>query len=148
MKCPIENVFCEKHGFVHGKEAEELRAGIEIIQQEEYWDVDVQATDVFDALRKLLDRVDARDSLAWREEEATPKACEYFAIKGPRCDFQKCEAPPVWVCRCRRCVSEPEESEHFFSCASPEHLEVVEAAHRRIRGRICAWLPFTPKEAK
>lgn len=63
---------CEKHaGAVHGQEAEELRAGVEQILRNT---ADVQpeeAPDVLASLRKslvfLLDRIDARDSLAFRE---------------------------------------------------------------------------------
>lgn len=53
---------CERHAHqVHGAEAEELRAGIERI-------VDIDDVDDWrHALRELLDRVDARDSLSYRE---------------------------------------------------------------------------------
>ena len=66
MNCPIRNVSCPEHGFIHGKEAEELREGIESILQsrDEYT---AGAEDILEDLRMLLDRVDARDSLAWRE---------------------------------------------------------------------------------
>lgn len=59
LGCPIAQRFCPEHNFWHGAEAEELRAGIEhIIHQ---GNVDVSD------LQRLLDRVDARDSLAYRE---------------------------------------------------------------------------------
>jgi hypothetical protein len=65
----IEKQGCAVHdGSIHGREAEELRSGIEkiIIAGETSAD-DEQATDVYDALITLLDRVDARDSLAFSE---------------------------------------------------------------------------------
>ncbi len=72
MKCPIRNVYCDEHDFVHGREAEELRSGVEnLIRNSNGGKVSTRA------LQRLLDRVDARDSLAWREasddgkEEAT-----------------------------------------------------------------------------
>jgi hypothetical protein len=63
---------CERHGgAVHGREAEELRAGVEQIL---FNTTDVLPADeesVLASLRKalifLLDRIDARDSLAFRE---------------------------------------------------------------------------------
>lgn len=63
---------CELHGgAVHGKEAEELRGGVERILRSMS---DVPASDEFHALREarkalilLLDRIDARDSLAFLE---------------------------------------------------------------------------------
>lgn len=63
-KCTVYRQYCSTHNFVHGAEAEELRSGIEkLIEQE------VLRTDEGwrDALQRLLDRVDARDSLAWLE---------------------------------------------------------------------------------
>lgn len=69
--CTI-GVPCDRHGgVVHGQEAEELRAGVEQILRNT---ASVQREDeesVLAAVRKslifLLDRVDARDSLAFRE---------------------------------------------------------------------------------
>jgi hypothetical protein len=64
MICPIRNQFCSEHGFVHGMEAEELRAGIESLLE-----TCPSADGAEDGLRaglvRLLDKVDARDSLAW-----------------------------------------------------------------------------------
>jgi len=68
---------CDRHGgAVHGQEAEELRAGVEqILGNTE----DVSAEYAEDVLRKmrkaltfLLDHVDARDSLAFREATDPP----------------------------------------------------------------------------
>ena len=62
---------CVKHGgAIHGQEAEELRAGVEQILKNTSDVDDVAAPDVLRSLRKslifLLDRIDARDSLAFR----------------------------------------------------------------------------------
>lgn len=69
----VIGIACERHGgAVHGREAEELRAGVErIIGQ------DFDAEDLRDDLRRMLDEVDARDSLAFLEatdglDEARP----------------------------------------------------------------------------
>jgi hypothetical protein len=63
---------CERHlGAVHGQEAEELRAGIEQILRNTADVREDEAAYVLPALRKsllfLLDHIDARDSLAFRE---------------------------------------------------------------------------------
>ena len=68
----VVGVRCDRHcGAVHGQEAEELRAGIEQILKNTSDVDDDEAPDVLRALRKslifLLDRIDARDSLAFRE---------------------------------------------------------------------------------
>ena len=61
-KCPILSTYCEVHDFTHGAEAEELRKGIEwVLQNTADYD------EMSEALNALLDRVDARDSLAWIE---------------------------------------------------------------------------------
>jgi len=56
-KCVIGE-YCSKHDFIHGAEAEELRSGIERL-------IDEGVTER--GLRRLLDEVDARDSLAYLE---------------------------------------------------------------------------------
>ena len=62
MKCPVYKAFCSEHGFAHGAEAEDLRKGIEGLLSD--------GTDVsFIDLQRLLDRVDARDSLAFQEAQ-------------------------------------------------------------------------------
>lgn len=63
---------CEKHGGeVHGREAEELRAGVEQILRNTADVHDDEALHVLRELRRslifLLDRIDARDSLAFLE---------------------------------------------------------------------------------
>jgi len=70
---------CDRHcGAVHGQEAEELRAGVEQILTNTSDVDDDDAPDVLRALRKslsfLLDRIDARDSLAFREATDPPDA--------------------------------------------------------------------------
>ncbi len=70
---------CGRHGgAVHGQEAEELRAGVEQILRDTADARDDEASFVLAELRRslvfLLDRVDARDSLSFREatdDEAT-----------------------------------------------------------------------------
>lgn len=61
-RCPLSTP-CVKHGYYHGAEAEELREGIEKI-------IEMAKPVRQDALRDLLDRVDARDSLAYLETRA------------------------------------------------------------------------------
>jgi len=84
-KCPILDGPCPEHLTHHGKEAEELRAGIEGIIEDHKPSVhDVVEThaeaawrDEIHAMRKelqeLLDKVDARDSLAFTEYEVKTK---------------------------------------------------------------------------
>lgn len=59
--CPVANVPCAVHGYIHGKEAEELRTSIEQLLAEN--EDRVSRHDLWD----LLDNVDARDSLAFVE---------------------------------------------------------------------------------
>lgn len=72
---PIEDNECRVHGFAeHGKEAEELRAGVESII-EEFDGVDFATVEtVCGVLRALLERVDARDSIAYLERRDARKA--------------------------------------------------------------------------
>ncbi|MBI4020713.1 MAG: hypothetical protein HY369_00555 [Candidatus Aenigmarchaeota archaeon] len=60
-KCLVYQRFCHEHNFTHGAEAEELRQGIERLIS----NAGIRVTT--SALQRLLDRVDARDSLAFRE---------------------------------------------------------------------------------
>ena len=59
-RCTVYATPCSVHDFIHGAEAEELREGIEKLMENE------DAVKVRQ-LRSLLDRVDARDSLAYLE---------------------------------------------------------------------------------
>lgn len=78
----VVGVRCARHyGAVHGQEAEELRAGVEQILRNTADVEDDAALDVLRSLRKslvfLLDHIDARDSLTFREaidlvQEAPP----------------------------------------------------------------------------
>jgi hypothetical protein len=68
---------CDRHGGeVHGKEAEELRAGVERSLSNTSEVLPEDAADVLAGLRKslifLLDRIDARDSIAFREATSPP----------------------------------------------------------------------------
>jgi hypothetical protein len=68
---------CEKHcDVIHGQEAQELRAGVEQILANTSVVEDDDAPDVLRSMRKslifLLDRVDARNSLAFREASDPP----------------------------------------------------------------------------
>lgn len=67
---------CDRHGgAVHGHEAEELRAGIEQIRRDHpAEDDDLDAHIIRAALRRLLDDIDARDSLAFLEKGTAPCA--------------------------------------------------------------------------
>ena len=58
-QCVI-GVYCQRHGWVHGQEAEELREHLEALS--------------LPAVNRVLDAVDARDSLAYLEatNEPTP----------------------------------------------------------------------------
>jgi len=77
MSCPIRGKCCREHGFAHGKEAEELRAGVErLITLADQVEIPVEYGSVLMSaeryvpvadLQELLDEVDARDSLAWLE---------------------------------------------------------------------------------
>lgn len=57
--CTLYSALCSRHDFVHGAEAEELRAGIEELIGE--------GGASMTALQLLVDKIDARDSLAYRE---------------------------------------------------------------------------------
>jgi hypothetical protein len=67
VECPVH------HYAKHGKEAEELRAGIQKIIKNGTND-DTQAVEVHDELSKLLDEVDACDSLAYLERRDERKS--------------------------------------------------------------------------
>jgi len=64
---------CPVHHFAkHGKEAEELRAGVQKLIADGT-NEDTQAVEVLDELSKLLDEVDAGDSLAYLERSDETK---------------------------------------------------------------------------
>lgn len=75
--CPVYAGYCSEHGFTHGAEAEELREGIErlIADAASNPDDGVRRVSTRD-LQRLLDEVDARDSLAFSE---SPKKCRKTA---------------------------------------------------------------------
>jgi len=66
--CRIDGKPCKAHDRVHGKEAEELRAGVEKLLKEA---IDDGICDLVDGLRYLLDHTYARDSLAYLEATDT-----------------------------------------------------------------------------
>jgi hypothetical protein len=74
-RCTVYGRPCAEHGFYHGAEAEELREGIENIVQDlptcgddlEGDEAQSALDDVRESLKRLVDTVDARDSLAYRE---------------------------------------------------------------------------------
>ena len=57
------------------------------------------------------------------------------------CDSPLCTGGPLFVCTCRRCLSEPDVLEKFHTCE--EHKETVAARHAEIRGpqNVVKWLP-------
>jgi hypothetical protein len=63
-ECPVHE------GSVHGQEAEELRVGVATIVGEQ----SENAAEILDDLQRLLDNVDARDSLAFLERKKERKA--------------------------------------------------------------------------
>lgn len=66
--CLVYSTACAEHGFFHGAEATELREGIEHILTRD----DMTRRELRTALSDLLDKVDARDSLARLEAQAPP----------------------------------------------------------------------------
>lgn len=74
-ECPIVaqcGSGCLVHGVVHGQEAERLRAGIEALLKREgqdrwAWEASLELAELRQGLRRLLDDVDAGDSLAHLE---------------------------------------------------------------------------------
>ncbi len=51
--------YCDEHKFVHGSEAEEFRSALELLLQKHLLGIPTYA------IRRLLDRIDAKDSLAY-----------------------------------------------------------------------------------
>lgn len=67
---PLRVLCLEHDGFTHGAEAEELRAGIEaVLADSELWEG--KKGRIGQALQRVLDSVDARDSLAFLELEGS-----------------------------------------------------------------------------
>jgi hypothetical protein len=69
VKCLVYDESCAEHGFIHGAEASELREGIEALLDQ---CGEMSHDDWTEALTSLLDRVDARDSLARLEAQVPP----------------------------------------------------------------------------
>lgn len=80
-RCPIRRRHCPEHHFVHGKEAEELRSGIEealdnhdsLVSEMSGDDARDTLTSLVECLRNLLGSVDARDSIAYVEKRSKRK---------------------------------------------------------------------------
>ncbi len=68
MKHCLTGEPCALHGFIHGAEADELREELEKLVARGK----VRTRDV----RRVLDRVDARDSVAWAEVRARIEASQ------------------------------------------------------------------------
>jgi hypothetical protein len=70
-RCEIGRECPRHYEQVHGGEAEELRSAFEELRdsynRKQGADANIDAGDVAHALTVILDRVDARDSLAWLE---------------------------------------------------------------------------------
>ena len=65
-KCYMLDQGCPVHGYIHGKEAEELREGLKKLLDTASGDADEMGVPVHE-LEDMLDRIDARDSVAWLE---------------------------------------------------------------------------------
>lgn len=95
---------CPVHGDAnHGGEAEELRKGIERILERSYDATrKVDGDDICLALQKLLDDVDARDSLAWLERHDEKHEQEAATLKARIAELESADAP-ITVCdKCLR----------------------------------------------
>ncbi len=74
--CPVHSDPCPVHGYVHGAEAEELRAGIDgliatrVLGGGAEEELEIMRSDLI----RLLDKVEARDSLAFLEKESPQDA--------------------------------------------------------------------------
>ena len=87
-RCTVYATPCSVHDFIHGAEAEELREGIEKLMENE------DAVKVRQ-LRSLLDRVDARDSLAYLESHEAQHG-ERRTVAGERpAGCQRCNGTKI-----------------------------------------------------
>lgn len=88
--CQVYRDMCPEHGYIHGQEAEELRQGVEKIiasLQPEMGDDD---SGIADDLRKLMDEVDARDSLAHLDaQQIDYEGMNVFEVIDEHRDFYK-----------------------------------------------------------
>jgi hypothetical protein len=96
QRCTIYETSCSDHGFAHGAEASELREGIEQIIKDHCGDDGTNesgaAEEVCDELQLLLEKVDARDSVArleiqvgdtsWSTEPLPCITCGRVHVKG------------------------------------------------------------------
>lgn len=71
-KCYMLDQGCPVHGYIHGKEAEELREGIENLLERAA--LKNKSAYLRREIRNFLDDVDARDSAGWGEASGRPKS--------------------------------------------------------------------------
>lgn len=76
-KCTVYSSYCKEHNFIHGGEAEELRQGIERLLADGEHPEELPVM-----LQELLDSVDARDSLAYKEAVSCPGCNKGYRITG------------------------------------------------------------------
>ena len=74
-ECTVYKKRCTLHGFIHGGEAEELRQRMEELavelEEADPWPIEpVNTEEIAKSIRKILEEVDARDSVAFLEAEA------------------------------------------------------------------------------
>lgn len=104
----VVGVPCEKHGdAVHGREAEELRKGVENILADPPGG-DIESNQEWRAsLLRLLDEVDARDSLVFLEATTCDiEDCRHHARPDCPCDHPAGTEGPCAGCNC--CDPSPE----------------------------------------
>lgn len=63
--------YCRRHQFIHGAEAEELRAKIDVVLKSTE-SSGVKRVNIA-TIQRVLDDVDARDAISWREHDAYTK---------------------------------------------------------------------------
>lgn len=118
-RCPVHG------GEIHGGEAEELRAGLEGLMKE--------GNVTSRGVQRLLDRVDARDSLAHLEVRVRPgRFC--FEPEEPELSFGQCPAIGVGG---RHSESYGQEGEHRCDWCGARPVLPVRSAGKRVFGRTC-----------
>lgn len=60
------------------------------------------------------------------------------------CDVVGCTAPPVYECRCPRCLREPDPVDRDHVCEGVLHGSAVNGQHWRRTGRRTEWRPLDP----
>ena len=67
-------------------------------------------------------------------------ACDAYCGEG---GGRFCPLSIAFTCGCRRCGSEPEDSERFHACA--HHRAEAGQRHQRIRERAAVWVIASPR---